>query len=300
MEITARPQFESWTDTFIDAQDVTERSKRSYRQGLNRFFRWCTEQGLDPQHATRTDILRYKTSLSGCSQYTVSFYVTVIRKFYQLVEDSTPGYRSPVRGVKGGKINSRVYCKDSLTKGQIKGLLKAVDGNRRDRALVMLMVYNGLRTVEVARANIEDLRNQGDKEVLWIQGKGHAEKDDFVVLAPEVVKALRSYLRTRRGKKPDDPLFVNEMKNGVRRLHTGSISWIVKSYLRRIGIDDPRITAHSLRHSTATLAYYAGVPLEGIQALMRHSQITTTMKYIHTIKKTESDTEAMVAQYIAA
>jgi hypothetical protein len=48
------------------------------------------------------------------------------------------------------------------------------------------------------------------------------------------------------------------------------------------------------------MAYHAKVSLEEIQALMRHSQITTTMKYVHTIKKTESDVEQRIAKFIAA
>jgi site-specific recombinase XerD len=297
---TITTDYQKLHDHFMELQDVSETSRKAYSRALWRFFKWTQGEGLEVQTIRKPDILRYKESMHDLSQYSIGLYMTVVRKFFQAVEDETPDYRSPCRGVKGGKVNSRVYCKDALNKRQIRDLLKSID-NKRDMAMIMLMVHAGLRTIEVARANIEDLRNKGSKEVLYVQGKGSDSKDDFVVLPENVLKALRAYLRTRRGKKPEDPLFVNQLKNGhVKRLHTGSISRIVKEYLRGVGIDDPRITAHSLRHSTATVAYYAGVPIEGIQGLMRHSQITTTMKYVHTLKKTESNYEQLIADFLVA
>lgn len=288
---------------FLELQDVCETSLNTYRRAINRFYDWIDEEGLEVQHVRKVHINEYKKSMieEGLSSYSTSLYLTVCRKFFQAIEDETPNYRSPCRGIKGAKINSRVFCRDSLTKKQIKDLFIAIDGNKRDRAMILLMVHCGLRTIEVSRSDIGDIRNQGNKEVLYIQGKGRTEKDDFVVLNGTVLKALRAYLKSRKGKKPEQPLFINEMKNGgIHRMRPASISWVVKSYLRDIGIDDPRISAHSLRHSCATVAYDAKVPLEGIQSLMRHSAITTTMKYVHMRQKTENDYERMIEGYLVA
>ena len=288
---------------FLSKQDVNELSLNTYRRAINRFYNYIDSRGIEAQFVTFPHLREYKQMLfdEQLSPYTISLYITTVRKFYQCVEDETPNYRSPARGLKGAKVNSRVYSRDALTKAQIKELFKEIDGHRRDRAMILLMVYCGLRTIEVSRCDIGDIRNQGNKEVLYIQGKGRDSKDDFVVLNGSVLKALRSYLKSRKGKTPEQPLFVNQLKNGnIRRLRPASVSWICKNYLKAIGIDDPRITAHSLRHSCATVAYDAKVPLEGIQSLMRHSAITTTMKYVHMRKKTESGYELQIENYLVA
>lgn len=303
-EITVKPSGRAENiQHFLDLQDVCDTSLNTYRRAINRFYNWIDGRGLAVQHVAFPHIKEYKKGMieQGLSSYTISLYITVVRKFFQCVEDKTPNYRSPARGIKGAKINSRVFCRDSLTKKQIKDLFKAIDGNKRDRAMILLMVHCGLRTIEVSRCDIGDIRNQGNKEVLYIQGKGRTEKDDFVVLNGTVLTALRAYLKTRKGKKPEQPLFVNQMKNGgIHRLRPASVSWVVKSYLREIGIDDPRISAHSLRHSCATVAYDSGIPVEGIQGLMRHSAITTTMKYVHMRKKTENNYEQQIMEFLTA
>ena len=109
------------------------------------------------------------------------------------------------------------------------------------------MVTTGLRTIEVSRTDIEDIKNIGNSTVFMIQGKGQLGKDEFVILERPVEKEIRLYLQERRKRK--GPLFVNQMKNGnIKRLYPGSISRIVKEALRGIGLDSEMITAHSLRH----------------------------------------------------
>ncbi len=53
-----------------------------------------------------------------------------------------------------------------------------------------------IRTVEVFRGQVEDLRQEGGEAMLWIQGKGRDTKDDFVLLVEETLKPLREYLST--------------------------------------------------------------------------------------------------------
>lgn len=145
--------------------------------------------------------------------------------------------------------------------------------------------------------NIEDIKNISNSTMLMIQGKGRLEKDEFVILEKPVKKEIREYLKERRKRK--GPLFVNQMKNGnVKRLHPGSISRIVKESLRKIGLDSRMITAHSLRHTTATLAYLSGALVEEIQQLMRHKSINTTMIYTHVIDKLKARTSKKILDYM--
>ncbi len=102
-------------------------------------------------------------------------------------------------------IRAKGYKKDYLTSDQIKSILSKIDRQtligKRDYALLLLALTDGLRTVEISRADVSDLRNNGDTEVLYVQGKGRLEKDEFVKISPKVSEAIREYLMFRDNGK---------------------------------------------------------------------------------------------------
>ncbi|MBV9358397.1 MAG: tyrosine-type recombinase/integrase, partial [Chloroflexi bacterium] len=122
----------------------------------------------------------------------------------------------------------------------------------RDRALLGLLGLQALRTVEITRANVEDLQLHGDSWALLVHGKYH---DRLVFLRPDVANAVRSYLAARGTMAPDelgDALIVAE-GNFVRghRLSRRGVRHIVDSYLRAANIKRPHVSNHVLRHTSA-------------------------------------------------
>jgi len=282
---------------FINAQDVKDSSRETYHKALRAFTRWLQERGL--QNPTREDILAYKDFLiaQGVSPYTLSSYITVVRAFFSYLE-STIGYQNVAKGVKGAR-RSKGFRKDPLTLEQIRELLDAIDCStirgKRDYALLNLMLRTGLRTIEVVRVNIEDIRQQSGEAVLWIHGKGRDSKDEFVLLTQETLKPIYGYL-AERGKLNDyDPLFVSiSDRNTNDRLTTRSIRRIVKDRLRGISIDSDRLTAHSLRHTFATVALLNGAPLLQVKEAMRHNSVETTMIYAHQLDRIKNGAERYI------
>jgi integrase/recombinase XerC len=161
------------------------------------------------------------------------------------------------------------------------------------------MVTSGLRTVEVARANIEDMRTVADFTALYIQGKGHEERTAYVKLAEPVEAAIRDYLAARGKAEATSPLFSSDAhRNAGERMTTRSISRIVKEALIAAGLDSDRLTAHSLRHTTATLNLLNGGTVEETQQLLRHTNINTTLIYSHALERAKNNSEARVAKAI--
>lgn len=79
----------------------------------------------------------------------------------------------------------------------------------------------------------------------------------------------------------DDPLFSNHSYiSHDSPIHEEFISHMVKKYLRKIGIDSPRITAHSLRHTAAVLALDAGAGLYEVQQMLGHRDVRMTSLYL--------------------
>jgi integrase/recombinase XerD len=137
-----------------------------------------------------------------------------------------------------------------------------------DRAWVAVMLYSGLRTIEVRRLTIPDL----DMSERTIQVKNSKGLKDRVVFFNDVAeRALREWLDVR-GPAASEHVFIFHHR-------PLSVSYCYKrlcTYSERCGV---RVTPHQLRHSMATLLVNAGAPFPTLQALMGHKHIETTLRY---------------------
>jgi Site-specific recombinase XerD len=179
------------------------------------------------------------------------------------------------------------FRKQPLTPQQATDLLAHFQGEAlRDYAIVNLLVRTGLRTVEVCRADVGDITYKGNKRVLLIQGKGHTDKDSFVILTDKAYLPIKQYLETRPGARASEPLFVSKSNRDLGgRMATRSVSRIAKDGLKAIGLDEKVYTAHSLRHTTAVNILRAGGDLETVQFTLRHANINTTEIYTQTLNE---------------
>ena len=276
-----------WT-AYIDASDKTI---QTYTRDLRRMFRYFAEHGIrQPQ---REDIISYRESLKaeGLKPTTVQNYITAARLFFQWTEQERI-YPNVAEHIKGAKL-SREHKKDYLTSKQVKNVLSGIDRSSptglRDYAILALTITGGLRTIEVSRADIGDLRTLGDDTVLYIQGKGREEKAEYVRVSPPVEKAIRDYLRTRKDTDASAPLFSSTSNNSRGgRLSTRTISGICKGSMVEAGYNSERLTAHSLRHTAVTLSLLADKKLEEVQQFARHKNIATTLIYAHALDKAKN------------
>jgi len=288
-------------DRFIASQDVSKPSMATYSRQLKQFTSWLLKTGKVEALNTlqREDILAYREYLLsiGKSANTVAGYMTSVRKFFEWLEGEKI-YPNIARGVKGTR-KAKGFRKDCLTQGQIREALASIDRGGleglRDYALFNLLVRTGIRTIEVVRAQVGDLRQQGGEAVLWVQGKGRDTKDDFVILIDETLRPLREYLSTRGNLAETDPLFASiSDRNSGEGLTTKSIRRIVKSILRGVNLNDKRLSAHSLRHTAISLSIKGGASLEQAQAMARHTDPKTTMTYFHNAARIESGAERFI------
>ena len=301
-ELARELQLEELIDNFIQAQDVRPSSRESYRKGLKKFLEWLRARGIT--NPTRQTILDYKESLkeSGLTSFSISSYIVTVRKFFNWLE-ATRGLPNIAKGIKGA-TRARGFRKDPLTLGQVRELLESVERAElpglRDYALINLFVRTGLRTIEAIRTNVEDIRQEGGEALLWIQGKGRDDKDDFVLLTGETLKPIYEYLQARGSSKPEAPLFSSmSHRNGGARLTTRTLRRIIKGRLQAIGIDSDRLTAHSLRHTAITLSLKAGATIQEAQALARHANINTTLIYAHNIDRIKQAPERKIDALIS-
>lgn len=300
------PQLSNLNDLvnrFLSSQDVRESSRSTYRKTLRIFLDWLGQRDGQNFRPDRDTILRYKEFLGtkGLSNLSVSGYLVSVRQFFKWAE-GLKLYPNIANGVKGAK-RVRSFRKDALTSVQVKHLLAQIDTTtligQRDLAMLLLMAVTGLRTIEVARADLGDIKTEQGQMVLYVMGKGRDAKDELVVLPEMVVTVLRHYLKTRGATAADEPLFTSESdRNSHGRLTTRSISGICKSRLRGADMNSSRMTAHSLRHTAVTLALEAGASLQDASSMARHASVTTTQIYAHNMDRIKKAPELLVAELL--
>ena len=285
-------------EDFLRSLDVSERSRATYTRSLKQFIGWLADTGRNTLQLQREDILAYKEYLqSSKSAYTVTLYLTSVRKLYQYLE-SQKVYPDITRGIKGSK-KPRGFRKDTLSQNQLREVLDSMELKslevQRDYAMFNLMARTGLRAIEISRALVGDIRQETGQPVLWIQGKGRDSKDDFVILTPEALEPIKSYLKARGRVKKDEPLFCSHSdRNRGEDLTTRSVSRIIKQALRDVGLDDSRLTAHSLRHTAISLSILGGASLQQAQAMARHTDSKTTLVYFHNLERISSGAEKCI------
>lgn len=291
--------FTRWTSFIEGAPKTVE----TYTKAVRRFLSYLQANGIT--EPTKDDVREYRDELKlSHKPATVQGYVMALKQFFKWTEDEGL-YPNIARNVKGAKLDTE-HKKDPLTTRQVKVLLSSIDrstlAGKRDYAILTLMLTTGVRTIEIVRANIEDVRPVGDITGLYVQGKGHEDRSQYVKIAPEVEDAIREYLTARGATDSKEPLFTTTSNHRTEegRLTTKSVSRLVKSHLVAVGLNSDRLTAHSMRHTTAILNMLNGGTLEETRQLLRHTSINTTMIYADYLSRAENNSELRVASAIFA
>jgi site-specific recombinase XerD len=283
---------------FLADLDAKDRTRETYGKALKSFVAWVQEKGID--RPLREDILAYRAGLvdTGKSAHTVNAYLSAARLFFAYLE-AKGLYPNVAKGVKGMKKPSG-FCKEALTAAQARRLLDTIaeDGIRslRDYAIINLMLRTGLRDIEVVRADVGDIGSEAGELVLRVHGKGRDSKDNFVLLTGDAYGPVADYLAARGNPAKEEPLFTaHGNRNAGGRLSTRSVSRLIEERLSQAGLKSEKITAHSLRHTAATLALLGGADLLSVRDMLRHSDINTTLIYAHNLKRVSAGAEKCVA-----
>ena len=288
---------------FFSYLDVTPITAKAYSIGIRQFMKYITERGI--KSPVREDVIEYKKELqaSGKKPSTVALYLSALRRFFSWCE-AEGFYENITAGVKSPK-QERGHKRDYFSGQQIgeilKGMPRLTVEDKRNYAMFLLMSVCGLRTIELVRADICDIRTVAGTTLLNIQGKGRADKKEFVKLSEPVIAAVHEYLSARGQFKNTEPLFVScSKRNRNQRITTRTVSNVAKAAMKEAGYDSTRLTAHSLRHSAATLALQAGMPLAEVSQFLRHSSIAVTMVYAHHVERMKSQCENAITNAIFA
>lgn len=288
-----------WDDAigaFLGSIDVSDNTLRTYREALKTFRKWL--DGRSERDLTAETLRRYRDWLrSERSTNTVLTYWVALRRFFQYATGEDLIDENPIEGLRGLR-RPRGHLRRDLTRTELRSVFDAIEVStelgKRDYAMISLMARNGLRIIEVHRANVGDLEERQGRRILHIWGKGRDARDEFVVLARPTEEALEAYLDARGTVNANDPLFAKASAldgEGEARLSTRHIRRRITRYFEEAGVKTDRTSVHSLRHSFVTLAIEGGASLLEAQSAARHRSIQTTMVYFHEHGRLENPVE---------
>lgn len=268
--------YDQWLSRFLDflknddPARITDNSVREFRLWLNR--------QLTGNNKNQNETL---------SKRTQNYHLIALRAFLKYLARQNIS-TLPAERIELAKVNARQI--DLITPLELNRLLDSPKGSElkdlRDRAILELLFSTGLRVSELCSLN-RDINLQADE--FSIRGKGG--KVRVVFLSEQAKKSVKNYLDAR--KDMSEALFVQipqnnpEKKNktmDVKALDKRSVERIVKQHAMKAGISK-RVTPHVIRHMFATDLLSNGADLRSVQAMLGHSDISTTQIYTHVTDK---------------
>jgi len=251
---------------------VSEGIARGYCYSVGRFLRWVDTLNPDRRHAVKYYDMLLKEEKKAS---TIANILFALKHYYNFIGKELD-LKPPKHTVKQV---------DFLTVMEAKTLLYKID-SYRDYAMVLVMLYGGLRVSEVCNLDRKDV----DFENFTVTVRNTKNRVDRTVMVTEkCIKAIERYLETRIDT--ESPLF---MSRKGRRISRSQIARLVKKYAimadlrtyKECGTVKTKVSPHMLRHTAATNLIANDCDVVVVQLHLGHSNIRSTMRYVHVAKST--------------
>ena len=264
--------------TYIQVEKgLARHTLESYRRDLDRLQAWAVANKKQTTELTRADLRKWIASLSreGLAPTSIARIVSATRGFFKFLMLDGHIKSHPAEDLDTPQRFS--YLPKFLTEDEINRLLAAPDVSTeegiRDRAVLEIMYACGLRVSELVGLKHADVDLMAGLVVC--HGKGNKERR--VPLGKSAVHWVQQYEAVKAGYgKPTSPFVF--LHRG--RPFTRQIAWaMIKRHAESVGIKN--VSPHTLRHSFATHLLQHGADSRSVQALLGHSDISTTQIYTH-------------------
>jgi site-specific recombinase XerD len=270
-------------------------------------FRWSEgflwpERSWQLLHATIGDVLAWREYMTelGMAPKTLNRRISSLSSFFKYVAGAAAELRLPITVPNPAHAqfiartgNDPLRETKALTATRARQLMGLPVGNdvlaARDRAIIKIFLYTGIRIGTCCRLNVSDFHQDGEEATLRVHEKGSRYRTIGIHFA--AADTLREYLALsqitfgamfRARKSP------RSVELGDKRISLVSMYRLVQGYLVRLpnayskdaeAVGRYVYTPHSLRATTATLLLDAGVDIMKVQELLGHKHVTTTQIY---------------------
>ena len=215
----------------------------------------------------RIFLLKYLKEKRKLGDRSINYYNSVIRFIYEVTLDKVLNKKQlPMR-----KKKKTVY--KVLTKEELSTFFNCVD-DFKFKTIFMLAYGSGLRIGEIANLRVEDIDSK-NMRIFIREGKGNKER--YTILSKQSLEMLRIYWSKYRQNKRRGRIFLSESGAAIT---VGVIREHFRRYRKKAKLSE-KVTMHTLRHCYATNLIENGATLIQVKELMGHSNIRSTMEYVH-------------------
>ena len=265
-----------------DQRGLAEETIHVYCRMVNEFFDSQEASGNSLASTTIRDVdnfITVKTCQENYRRKTISLYAVSLRAFFRY--SANQGWCTP--GIAPAIKPPRVYLDEPIPTGldrvDIRRLLSTTEGNRpadkRDRAILMLLVAYGLRAGEVVGLKLDDL--DWEQETLRVR-RTKSGRSDLYPLSRGVAQAILRYLLEVRPPRSERTLFLT-LSAPIKPLSPGGLGTVVRSRLNRLGIVSGRRGPHAIRHAAAQHLLDQGMSMKMIGDFLGHRKQSSTAIY---------------------
>lgn len=293
----------------------TEVSRKAVRARLNRIARWfhyddaehCDWQLMRYEHIA--DFVEYLKTYDGApathqkkekglTSSAINTYIYAIKAVFKKAWELGQVSDHELMRIRSFKVirNYEIPTGRAMNRSETRALLDSCDDDApqdiRDRAILMLMIGNGIRRAEVTAILMKNINIEAGE--IKLIGKGRKER--MVFMTPRVLAAVKNWLNTRQSlpvkERSDDTEDANYLFCRFTRHHKSIVTskpldptsvWrILNDHKDEVKDELPSITdlsCHDCRRTFATGLFDNGVDISVIRNLMGHSNIATTAKY---------------------
>lgn len=298
MKTEKENMLDTLTISDTDNQILNKSTIRSYTTPINHFILYLesknitevTTSSINKTLELYNNTLKTKKNNNNptktISNYTRNQYLNKVSYFlkYCQIPHTKPTQRNEYTA-KHGKV---------IKYSEFLDLESMTNGNTRNKLLLDMMFYTGLRVSELVALTIEQIQ-QATKEnntlyKVTIKGKGRKQRN--IYLTEQLQTELIKYIANR--KETSKYLFTSKFSKGghittsaVRKNLKKICANADKKYKNKYPKNyfSNRVTPHILRHSYAMHLLESNTPITVLKDMLGHSNIATTNIYIESNEK---------------
>ncbi len=263
-------------------RNVSTHTIDAYKRDINQYLLYLGDLDIkNLSDVKSTHIRDYIRVLSdgGMAPASISRIISSIRTYYRFLSSENILDENPVLLINNPKLPKKLP--DVLSEKEISLIINAIQESsqfyQRDKAIIELLYSCGIRVTELCNLEMSNLFI--DEDLIRVMGKGNKER--LLPLGIRSKKYLDDYIKHSRNShiKKSGSSFVFVSRNG-NQLTRAMINIILNKWTQVSGLKKS-VSPHKLRHSFATHLLEGGADLRFVQALLGHSDISTTQIYTH-------------------
>jgi integrase/recombinase XerD len=258
---------------------LAKNTLESYERDLRRYLFFMKAKSPDEVAPSDLALFMARLSSGGISTPSLARSLAAIRGFHKYLMSDGLAQTDPT--VNSATPRGWKRLPKTLSTSDVDSLLNQPDASTpiglRDKAMLELLYATGLRASELVGIRLPDINLE--RGFLVVMGKGSKER--AVPMGESAIAAIKDYLAGARRlllKGGDsDMLFISSKRRGITR----QMFWERIKFYAAKAVITKNISPHTLRHSFATHLLDNGADLRAVQAMLGHSDISTTQIYTH-------------------